>query len=63
MGFTSYSQFDDSIATLFDEVKRGLIETLPCADADRRRKILLMLSMMQEVRESMNSKSVKESQK
>lgn len=49
----SIFQFDESIATLFEEVKRGVIETLPNAEAERRRQILLMLSMMQEVRESM----------
>lgn len=50
---------DDSITTLFEEVKRGVIETLPNAEADPRRQILLLLSMMQEVRDSILSNSSK----
>lgn len=54
--------FEESIKTLFEEVKRGVIETLPNTEADRRRQILLMLSMMQEVRDSVISNSNKRDQ-
>lgn len=60
MNIVSNFQFDESIATLFEEVKRGVIETLPNAEANRRRQILLLLSMLQEVRESMISNSSNE---
>ncbi|PKO02332.1 MAG: hypothetical protein CVU43_08550 [Chloroflexi bacterium HGW-Chloroflexi-5] len=59
MDIASNFLFEESITTLFEEVKRGVIETLPYAEADRRRQILLMLSMMQEVRESIISNSSK----
>lgn len=59
MDIASNFLFEESITTLFEEVKRGVIDTLPNAEADRRRQILLMLAMMQEVRESIISNSSK----
>ena len=59
MDIVSNFLFEESITTLFEEVKRGVIDTLPSAEADRRRQILLMLSMMQDVRESIISNSSK----
>jgi hypothetical protein len=63
MDIVNKFQFDESIATLFEEVKMGVLETLPNAEADRRRQIIIMLSIMQDVRESIISNSSKGSGK
>ena len=46
-------QFEEGITTLFDEVKSGVLETLPCTEPENRQRILFLLTVMQEVRDLM----------